>query len=143
MSGAESRRGRLAGWIGDALAVAGAGSTLAFLLAGWWMPALSPLPWLSRGGPAVAVGGAAVAGLLLGLRAGTTARAAGHALAALALGALGQALTLAAPALSGLADASPPQALAMYTASRLFLSLLLAGPAALLGAAAGAALSTR
>lgn len=133
---------RLGSLLVDALAVAGAGSTLAFALAGWWIPEMSPVPWLSDRGPAVPVATAALMGLLLGWRVARMAGAALQVALTLVLGASGLALILAAPATTGTLDAVQQQALASFVASRLMVSLLLTTPAALLGASVGAARGT-
>ncbi|HEY8424753.1 MAG TPA: hypothetical protein VIK73_01910 [Limnochordales bacterium] len=125
----------------DALAVAGAGSTLTFALAGWWMPEMSPVRWLSDRGPVVPVATAALLGLLLGLRAARMGRAALQAAIALVLGAAGFALVMAAPAMTGILEAEQHQPLASFVASRLMVSLLFTTPAALIGAMVGAARS--
>ena len=132
----ESRR-----WhgLGDLVAVTGAGSVLAFLLTNWWLPFLSPLPALSARGMAATLVGQGLLGLLLGLRARRTSRAVAHVLAALALGVAGFAAIVYAPALAGVPEVA--DVVATFAVSRSVLSAFMAGPAGLLGAVAGAAVS--
>lgn len=134
---APGRRGRLSP--GDLIAVAGAGSALAFLLGNWWLGALSPVPFLARHGAAGTLAGQLLLGVLLGVRAQRPSRAAALALASVALGVAGLGLVLQAPLP---AESPETRALAQtFTASRLAVSALVAAPAGLLGAVLGAALS--
>lgn len=127
--------------LGDLVAILGGGSTLAFFLANWWLPLMSPIPWLSDHGLAATLGAAVLIGLLLGLRAGRTGRAATHVLLALALGGVGFGLILSAPVTAGVLEAAQQQSIASFAVSRLVFSLFLAAPAGLLGAMVGAAVS--
>ncbi|MEW6045843.1 MAG: hypothetical protein AB1609_05085 [Bacillota bacterium] len=126
-------------FLGDLASLFGGGGTVSFFLTNWWLPALSPFPWLARHGAAAALAMSLAVGLLLGVRTQRAGRAMLYTLLSFAAGATGLALVLSAPALAGVPGGS--RIAALIVPSRVVISLFFLAPLGLLGSVVGASAS--